>query len=166
MTQQDQKEQVRRILREAFSDWRADPDNPPLTHHQCLDMRTKLLSVQKEDIDYFLPQVLEDLLDTHTGSAEISEDVESVVDFLDVPTISNDGEVLKERLGREGFEGVRSQEEELRSEKYSAVAHITSHQASALCEWLKYARTWSDLEWNIEQVDSAYAYWNSRAQTT
>lgn len=164
MTLHDEKEEVRRVLREAFSDWRNNPDNPPLAHNQCLDMRTKLLSIRTEDIDYFLPQILEDLLDTHTNKPDNSEDVESVIDFLDVPTVSSDGAVLKERLGREGLEGVRNQEEELRSEKYSALAHITPVQAKALCAWFKYARTWDDLEWNIDLVDSAYAYWNGRAQ--
>lgn len=164
MTLHDEKEEVRRVLREAFADWRNDPDNPSLTHVQCLDIRTKLLSIQTKDMDYFLSQVLEDLLDTHTSKPGNSEDAESVVEFLDVPTVSSDGALLKERLGREGFQGVRDQEEELRSEKYSALAHITPVQAKALCAWLKYARTWDDLEWNIDLVDSAYAYWSGRAQ--
>lgn len=159
----DEKERVRQALREAFPDWHADPDGLQLTHEQCLDMRTKLLSVRSEDICYFLPQILEDLLDSHTGKAGNSEDVESVVDFLDVPTVSIDADILKDRLGKEGFQKVRFQEEELRSGKYSLLSGITSIQARALCAWLSYARTWADLEWDIDQVESASRYWNDWA---
>ncbi|HMS84894.1 MAG TPA: hypothetical protein PKD12_14695 [Nitrospira sp.] len=160
----DQKEIVRRVLKDAFAEWRADLTNPILTHDECLDMRTKLLSVHVEDVECFLSQVLEDLLDTHTGKASNSEDVESVVDFLDVPTSGNDVQFWKERLDRERFEHMLNLEEELRSEKYTTFKHITPLQARALCAWLEYARTWADLEWNIEQVNSALAYWTKRAQ--
>jgi hypothetical protein len=67
-------------------------------------------------------------------------------------------------LRQSPIDHVLNLEEELRSEKYTALEHITPLQARALCEWLKYARRWADLEWNIEQVDSAYAYWTKRAQ--
>jgi hypothetical protein len=164
MSLNDPREQVRRALREAFSGWQTNPDVPVLTHDECLDMRTKLLSVRIEDLDHCLPQVLEDLLDTHTGKPGNSEDVESVVDFLDVPTTGNDKHFWKERLDQERFEHMLNIEEELRSEKYTALEQVTPLQARALCEWLKYARTWADLEWNIEQVDSAHAYWTKRAQ--
>jgi len=164
MGMKDQKESVRRVLREAFSDWRANPDNHPLKHDECLDMRTKLLSVRIEDVDYVLSQVLEDLLDTHTGNVGHTEYVESVVDFLDVPTSAHDLGFWKERLDQEHFEHVLNIDEELRSEKYTALEHITPPQASALCEWLRYARTWADLEGDVDQVDSAYAYWAKRTQ--
>lgn len=161
----DEKERVRRILRGAFPDRCANQYEWVLTHEQCVEMRTKLFSIRAEDIQCFLPQVLEDLLDTHTSKPGNSEYVESVVDFLDVPTVSLDAEFLTDRFGKEGFEQARSQEEELRSDKYSSLSCITPIQAKALCVWLQYAKTWPDLEWNIEEVDSAYAYWNSRAQT-
>jgi hypothetical protein len=128
-------------------------------------MRTKLFSVRTEDIDYFLPQVLEDLLDTHTSKPGNSEEAETVVDFLDVPTIRLDAEFLIDRYGKEVLGRMRSQEEELRSAKNSSLSSITAIQAKALCAWLQYARTWADLEWNTEEVDSAYAYWSKRAQT-
>ena len=159
-----EKERVRRALREAFAGWRKDPESLPLTHEQCVDMRTKLLSVRSEDIPYCLPQILEDLLDTHTGKPGNPDYAESVVDFLDVPTVSLDADFLTDRFGKEGFENTRAQEEDLRSVKYSQLSGITTIQARALCEWLKYARTWSDLEWDIEQLDSAYAYWSDRAK--
>ena len=142
-----------------------NPEYSPLTHDECRDMRSILVSIHTEDIPYVLPQVLEDLLDIHTGRPGNSEYAESVVRFLDVPTITIDGEFVRDRWGSEVFDRVRAQEEELRSDKYSALADITASQAAALCEWLRYARTWADLEWETDHVDSAYNYWNDRART-
>jgi hypothetical protein len=159
-----EKERVRKALREAFSAWHSNPDYSPLTHDECRDMRSSLVSIRTEDIPYVLPQVLEDLLDTHTGRSGNSEYAESVVRFLDVRTTAIDGEFVRDRWGNEVFDRVRAQEEELRSDKYSALTNITAPQAAAICEWLRYARTWADLEWNIDQVDSAASYWKGRSQ--
>ena len=127
-------------------------------------MRTKLPSVRKEDIPYFLPQVLEDLLDTHTGQPGNSEDAESVVAFLDIAVVRTNTEILREHWKDESIERIRVIEEDLRSLKPSATANVTATQANAIYEWLKYARTWADLEWDIDQMDSAASYWKDRSQ--
>ncbi len=77
-------------------------------------MRAKLFTVRPEDIEYFLPQVLEDLLDTHTNNAGDSQDAETVVDFLDVPTLELDAEFIREKWGRETLAKFRSDAKNLR----------------------------------------------------
>ena len=157
-----EKESVRSLLRRAFLSWRGDSNSPALDHDGCLEMRAKLIAVRPEDIEYFLPQVLEDLLDTHTNNAGDSQDAETVVDFLDVPTLELDAEFIREKWGRETLAKFRSDAKNLRSAKQAALAGVTRDQAQAICQWLKYARTWGDLEWNMDSVESALSYWSKR----
>ncbi len=162
MSFDDEKESVRSLLRRGFSSWRSDSNSPALDHDGCLEMRAKLFTVRPEDIEYFLPQVLEDLLDTHTNKAGDSQDVEAVVDFLDVSTLELDAEFIREKWGSETLAKFRGDAKNLRSAKQAALAGVTRDQAQAIYQWLKYARTWSDLEWNMDSVESALSYWLKR----
>ncbi|MBA5871381.1 MAG: hypothetical protein GDA68_15500 [Nitrospira sp. CR2.1] len=165
MSFDDEKESVRSLLRRAFSAWHSDPTSLVLEHEQCLDMRARLFTVKAEDIEYFLPQVLEDLLDTHTGEAGQSEDVETVVDFLDVPTLPIDVEFVKHKWAGEALAKFRKDDQELRARKELMFARATTEQAQAFCAWLQYARTWGDLEWNTDSVESALSYWLKRVHS-
>lgn len=163
MSANNEKEFVRGLLRRAFSSWHSDPNAPALDHAQCLDMRAKLFTVRPEDIEYFLPQVLEDLLDTHTGEPGKSEDVESVVDFLDVPTPAIDVEFVRNNWGSEVLAKFSTDDQELHARKEVAFARATTEQAQAICAWLNFAKTWRDLEWDTDLVESALSYWLKRA---
>lgn len=138
------KERVRRMLREAFADverpeWHKEfEENKPVSHEQCVEFRTFLPHLPPEDRQYFLPRVLEDLLDTHTGDDVETEGAEFVLMELNG---SDDKNI--------GFEYI--------------YARFTHEQAQAICEWLRLARTWSDLNLFTKYVDSAHSYWCRRA---
>ena len=165
MSSNNEKEFVKGLLRHAFSSCHSDPNSLLLEHEQCLDMRARLFTVKAEDREYFLPQVLEDLLDTHTGEPGRSEDVESVVDFLDVPTLPIDLELVKQKWGGEVLEKFSKDDQELRARKEPMFARVTTEQAQAICAWLQYAKNWGDLEWNTDSVESALSYWLKRADS-
>jgi hypothetical protein len=55
-------------------------------------------------------------------------------------------------------------EEDLRSTKDPMFETFTSVQAGAFCMRLAFARNWKDLEWNIDEVNSALAYRSSRSE--
>jgi len=165
MSFDDEKESVRGLLRRAFSSWHSDPNYLALDHEDCLDMRAKLFTVRSEDIEYFLSQILEDLLDTHTGEPGKSEEVESVVDFLDVPTLAIDVEFVRNHWGSQALAKFSKDGQELRARKEVMFARATTEQAQAICAWLHYAKTWRDLEWDTDSVDSALSYWLKRVDS-
>lgn len=105
-----------------------------LTHDECVYLRPRLISLTKEYFDEVFAQVLLDLVETHTGDPGSPEYVESVVQFLD---IDGDGHLFDFNFNNE--------------------------QAETIVEWLKTAKEWPDLKFDIDEVESALSYWTKRA---
>lgn len=157
------REEVRRMLRAAFSSY-SRSDLRPLTHEECVEMRGELIGIDPEP--FYLGQMLEDLLDTHTDDCILTEDVEYVVSFLNVPDEYNEkftpGQ-LRDYERAHGREAVNKLVDMLTNVKRKATAAITVDQAKAICAWLKHAASWKDLERYTDDVRSALEYWEKRA---
>src|SRR6266487_6999780 len=78
------KEQVRKLLQEAFPRVEKNRAITPLSHNECIHLRSRLSMLSDKDLPIVLCQVLEDLLDTHTGQLGRSQDAEAVVQYLNV----------------------------------------------------------------------------------
>ncbi len=50
-----------------------------LSHSECVELRHSIIRLYDSDIVRFLPQVLIDLVDTHTNDYGNTEDIEEVV---------------------------------------------------------------------------------------
>ena len=144
----EREERIRQTLREAFADVPC-PDAfkeldacCPVEHSVALELRRDFYNYEPDEIQYMLPSILEDLMDTRTGDDIETEDAERLVLHLN-PFWLDDEVVRKVQL--EQF------------------ANFSPKQAQAVCEWLRLARTWEDLKRFIDWVDAAIDYWCQRA---
>lgn len=139
------KERIRRMLKEAFADVPCPYEEEacgPMFHEEAVALRENFYNLTPEQLQYDLPYLLEDLLDTHTGDDIETEEAESLIMQLD-PFSSNDAVVRSIRLKQ--------------------FANFTREQAQAICEWLRLARTWNDLRIFVKDVDTAIDYWCQHA---
>jgi hypothetical protein len=108
----EQKEIVRGLIRKSF---------PPLqdawrmSHEDCIEMRLGLGSLEEENVPFFLQQILEDLLDTHTGILGNDEMASYVVQYLDVLG-DEDPKSVREEYGDEAVEKLMEKMKEFISE--------------------------------------------------
>lgn len=110
--------------------------------------------VSDEDIVYYIRQLFEDLLDTHTGILGKSEDAEAVIQFLNVSSNYK----IDEGDGECGF----ADEQFLSNAKHKTFARFTPSQAKAICAWLKFTKLWPELKWYVDDIQSAIDYWMER----
>lgn len=203
-----QKEVVRREIQNAFPDISQRPDLWSLAHDECVEMREDLFLIKKQDVPYYLKQILLDLLDTHTGVLENDENGSLVIAYLNVMGSEN-AKTIREKFGEDGIElllekvhesicgekiksrvdkqeqgaaydliealsenkdildcllNVKYNENELRRHQAELFEDFSKDMASAICGWLKYARSWRDMEFDLKNIDSALIYWASRAK--
>jgi hypothetical protein len=144
---EERLERVRKLLKDAFADVPC-PDSfrkanacGPVIHEVCLELRRDFYNYEPEEIHYMLPYVLEDIMYTRTGDDIATRDAEFLVMQLD--PLGSDSDIVREV-------------------KLKQFADFTQRQALALCEWLRFARTWNDLRLHIDVVDAAIAYWCAR----
>lgn len=156
-------EAVRRLIKEAFPPVNARKDLRPLSHGEALQMRSRLASLRNEDLPFYLRQILEDLLDTHTGKVGESQDAEAVVQHLNVLVEGTDLETIREQLGSAALQQTLVEENYLRSRLAEAYASFTRPQAHAISEWLGLAKRWEDLKWYQDDIEAALLYWRHRA---
>jgi len=141
------EEEVRRMLREAFADVpcpRVLKDQDacgPLSHDDWLELRRDFYNYDPEVIQYMIPLMLEDAMDTRTGDDTETGDMERLV--LELDPFELDSEVVR-RVKLEQF------------------ANLSDEQRLAVCEWLRLARTWPDLKMFTDWVDEAIEYWCRR----
>jgi hypothetical protein len=140
----ERQERVRRMLREAFADVQcpktfkeADACGPVL-HEVMLELRLNFYNYEPDEIHYLLPFILEDMMDTRTGDDIETDDAERLVLQLDPFQIDT---AIVRKVSLEQF------------------ANFTPQQSHAVCEWLRLARTWNDLERFTDWVDAATRYW-------
>jgi hypothetical protein len=139
-------EHVRKLLREAFANvpcpdiFKEKDSCGPMIHAVCLELRRDFYNYEPEEIQYMLPSLLEDLMDTRTGDDIETDDAERLVLQLDPFWL--DDEVI-------------------RKVKLKQFANFTREQSRAVCEWLLLAREWEDLKRFTHWVDAAINYWCS-----
>lgn len=156
-------EAVRGLLREAFPPVTARKDLRALSHEECIHMRSRLAMLSNNDLPFTLREVLEDLLDTHTGKAGESEDAEAVVQHLNVLVEGTDLETIREKLGSAALQQTLIEEDYLRSRLAQAYASFTGEQALAISKWLVLAKEWENLKWYQDDIEAALLYWRHRA---
>jgi hypothetical protein len=144
----EREEHVRQMLREAFADVPC-PDAfkeldacCPVEHSVALELRLDFYNYEPDEIQYMLPSILEDLMDTRTGDDIETEDAERLI--LQLNPFRHNNEVSREN----------------QTEQF---ANFSPKQAQAVCEWLRLARTWEDLKRFVDWVDAAIDYWCHRA---
>jgi len=140
----DDEEHVRRMLREAFAEVPC-PDTfkeanacGPVIHEVCLKLRRDFYNYEPEEVQYMLPFVLEDLINSRTGDDIETEDAERLIMQLD--PLRNDSELV-------------------RGNCIEQFANFTAEQSRAVCAWLRLARSWKDLALFTDWVDAAIRYW-------
>ena len=124
-------------------------------------MRSRLISAEPADVSWYLGQVLMDLLSTHTDDTGNSQDSEAVVRFLDVHG-GTDLTFASEYWGGEVSHRTAKDEQHLRVAKRDVFDRFTKEQVLAVCGWLHEARRWRDLSLDLDSVESALRYWESR----
>jgi hypothetical protein len=97
-------------------------------------------------------------MNTHTGTLGDSEDAEAVIQYLDVYGGETDLDFVKHH-NENKFEGYKRNRQYLTEEKLRDFASFTPKQANAIYAWLMLARTWSELQWYLNDIDRAAAYW-------
>ena len=150
----ENKEYVRSLIRMSFPSITERVDLNPLSHSECVYMRSHISMVSDDDIVYYIRQLFEDLLDTHTGILGKSEDAEAVIQFLNV---SSDYET-DEGDGECGF----ADEQFLSNAKHKTFTRFTPSQAKAICAWLRFTKSWLELKWYVDDIQSAIDYWMER----
>lgn len=126
-------------------------------------MRSRLALLTSQDLPDCLGQVLEDLLDSHTGRAGDSQDAEAVIQHLNVLVEGSDFDGILKHLGPAAFEQAMVEENLIRLNLAESYASFTPSQAQAIAEWLALARGWEDLEWYQDEIVAALSYWQYRA---
>ena len=128
----------------------------PLTHKQCLSLRFRLPAwLGSPDMPFLLGQVLEDLLDTHTGQPFEDENSDLVLTLLDLTSIES-----------------CAQTDYYRQSCESAFGSFSLRQCEAVYAWLLHVRDWPEVACLLEDPEDqehAYAgalsYWGSRVKT-
>lgn len=135
----------------------AFPSTCKLSHEDCVELRSELVSLCDEDIFLLLGLVLIDMLETHKRST--SDDEDSVVRFLsnanppplpDVPGL---------------YEAKRALEEHAASQKpeyCELFGSFTREQVDVVCEWLRIVKSWDDACIHEDELCAALEYWESR----
>jgi hypothetical protein len=146
LSDDEAKERVRHLLREAFADVRHYGfDRLEMPHEEYVQVRDELFLFRPEDLHYFIPLVLEELLDIHTGDGPRIEYIEYVLWVLDKKNI--------------GFLS-----EESRRRAQNDFSYFTRDQARAVYEWLVYAQDWEEWCYDSDSLEGALEYWNKRAE--
>ena len=156
------KEQVRRALKKVFPMIKSRSDLRPLSHDECLHLRSRIATLSDKDLPFYVPQILEDLIDTHTGQLGNSEDAEAVVQHLNILVQGTDLETIRKMYGEEGLSKALEDESFIRQSKKKSFAAFTKEQANAICQWLEHVRHWPELKWYSLEIDAAIAYWKNR----
>jgi hypothetical protein len=162
-----EKERVRTLIRQAFPRVCEHRDRP-LTHDEAVRLRPDLIGLRDEDLPFYLGQVLEDLLDTHTEQLVGPESTWPVVEFLDVLMEHSDIQVFARYYGSQSPEALAAEDFEksvipmIHTWKTESFASFTPEQANAILKWLELARGWKDVELRLDDVSAAISYWRRR----
>jgi hypothetical protein len=158
-----EKELIRKLLYEAFA---RPPKDKILTREQRVELRGDIGAVGFERLQFWLPQVLEELLDSYDSKPAGSSDAISVVRCLTACTEDADFEFIRKRWGEEAVKKAMDDQTYLRNEAEKNFSQFTSEQALAIYKWLEFARKWEDLSIYTDEVDVAMRYWLNRTRST
>ncbi|HEX4122317.1 MAG TPA: hypothetical protein VH619_17000 [Verrucomicrobiae bacterium] len=152
------EEQVRELLLDCFPIDR----RKRMSHEDCVQLRSRLISLRSEDVPGALADVLEDLLETHSTDPN---DAEAVIRYLNASGEGTDMEFIRKQWGDEALDKAKTDEKILRTAKMNEFACLDKKQAQAIVEWLTVAKTWPELRGYTSQADAALAYWRARSSS-
>lgn len=156
-----ESESVRRLICDAFPDIIDRIDLSPMTHNECIGMRTGIMTLRPEFVPYYLRQLLTDLLDTHEEHS--SRDTIDFIRVLDV-LMEDANYVEQEKIwGKVNAEQSRNRDGCVRLAKKELFSSVTAEQAHVLCIWLDLTKTWDDLKLYGAEIKAARHYWEKRA---
>ena len=140
------KEQIRMQLKQAFECVMNDlsPGETEPSHNDCIILRIEMCLLNPPDLQWYLPRVLIDLLDTHTNDFWETENAEFVIMLLDAKRYMSEGRINDYERKNKEFE------------------IFNKEQSRAILEWLLFASYWSDFELFSDDVLSAIEYWRDR----
>jgi len=142
------KREVGQMLRQAFAEvpcadlLKNQRACGPFSHADWLVLREDLFNYEPEVIQYLLPSILQDAMNSRTGDGLETDDIEKLV--LQLNPLWLDNELVRENQLRQ-------------------FANFTAEQAQAVCEWLRLVHSWEEMKRFADWVDSAIAYWCGRA---
>jgi hypothetical protein len=110
------------------------------------------------DVKERLPQVLIDLVDTHTDDFRNTENVEEVI-WLLAPVDAWEPDSRHPEMPQLNID-----KGYLATEKAKLFASFSEKQAAAIAFWLQSAIEWGDLALRRDQVASALRYWTHKAK--
>ncbi len=113
-----------------------------VSHQVCLELRRDFYNYEPQELQYLLSSVLEDAMNDPSNDLW-SEDVERLILQLDP---------------------LRFEDDLVRNNILEQFSIFTKEQASAICQWLKLARTWPTLSSFTDWVDRASNYWCNRLE--
>jgi hypothetical protein len=156
------------LLTNAFPGRVERPDLQPLSHKECVEMRSRLISVVSSDLKFYLREVLEDLLrsDEELSAAPRKDghsNIEDVVRYLDPQGGKLDYGFIESIYGKAGVEKFSSDEAVLLKEKLEDFRPFSKQEAAAISAWLTHVSSWPSLQDYIDAVRGALAFWNHRA---
>ena len=143
------KEQIRMQLKQAFECVLNDlsPGETEPSHNDCVTLRLEMCLLKPPDLQWYLPRVLIDLLDTHTNDFINTEDAEFVIMLLDAKRYLSEGRIKDYERNNKEFE------------------IFNKEQSHAILEWLLFASSWSDFEIFRDDVLSAIDYWRDKVES-
>lgn len=120
----------------------------------------EMFSTVKEDVAFFLPMILIDLLHHHDKEEDLIH-VWSLLSFLNVDSQSPVVPFETPRERRISEESDRR----LWEAKHSVLGDLGIEQAKAIRDWLEVAATWGSLDkFCRDEAAEAWAYWASRVE--
>lgn len=133
-----------------------------MTHAACVGIAGDIWLLTAEDIHYYIPRILDDLLDSHNTDPKASEYLSAVVDHLNVmcwTCRSGEGGRGSETEGNGGWHG---SDDYLASRKTLLYNAFSTEQCCAIEQWLVLAREWKVSLSCLDDFDAAITYWRQR----
>lgn len=153
---------LKAALYQAFPKHREGPKL--LDHASFVELRRDLSLLDHDSLQRCLPQVLIDLLQTHTNDPDNDEGAESVIRCLEVVSHSRNHDSDVQTFGRAAADAIAAETTQRDLLKESVFANFTNEQAAALATWLEMASQWTDFKYCRAELQSALTYWRSRSE--
>jgi hypothetical protein len=150
---------VKRLLQDAFPGQHERPDLSLSSHQECVELRSRLIALRSEDLPFYLRDVLLDLLGTHGSKSGETEDAEYVTQYLNPAGPQIDPDFIRRLYGEEGLAKHLSDQDLLKQDKLQEFQSFTSAQKGAICQWLRLARNWTELQPYADEIQQAIEWW-------
>ncbi|MDB6016374.1 MAG: hypothetical protein JWR19_863 [Pedosphaera sp.] len=154
MRTNDANIQLRELISNAF------PTSLSLSHSDCEELRTKLVSLREGDVLTILGPVLLDLLETHTESVAIPDWADSIVRYLCAGKPPPVELIPDSSINTKQFSDFSAS---YQPEAEALFNKFTIQQSRAIYSWLEAAQSWSKSNIPSAELTAALVYWNRKS---